>query len=232
MSSLNQGKMHGSIHIRPMSKDDNKKVAQLMLGVYDPRYWFWSQLVYGVILARRESPVLILATFGILIALTGSVFYSAAIVSVVLLFLATTLTYQFWIYVKLSPDLLSETSFERYCMTDGGGFWVAICSESCCQAEGRILGTAALVRNSECEAEIFRMAVARDAERKGVASKLLEKVEHFAREKDYKTLKLWTSNAQYKGLRFYLSRGFELVEREWHANRPMPITVNVLRKIL
>ena len=220
--------MHGTIFIRKMTREDNEKVARFILNVYDPWRWFWPQLLYGVVFVRRKSPLFLVASVCLLFCVTDNFLLSVVVVSLVVFALSVSLTYQFWMYVKRHPDVASKTIFEKFCVEPGEGFWVATCCEEC--RDGRLLGTAALTRKSEREAEIFRMAVAIDAGRKGIASKLLETVERFAAEHDYETLELWTSNAQYKGLRFYQSRGFRIVERRWHTNRPMPISVNVLKK--
>jgi len=219
---------HGSIFVRAMTRNDNHQVAQFFFNVYCPRYWFWSQLLHGVVFVRKGSPLLIVTAFYLLYVLTGCFSLAFCVIVLVILSLSLSLSYQFWMYVKRSSDLATETSFETYCSDARGGFWLAFCCEAC--GDGPLLGTAALVRNSDTEAEIFRMAVARDAERKGIASKLLEYVETFARKEKYRTITLWTSNAQYKGLKFYLSREFTLIETKWHTNRPMPISMNILCK--
>ena len=219
---------HGSIHIRPMTRRDNKAVARLMLDVYYPLYWFWPQLWYGVVFSRDESPWLIIAAFVGLFVVTRDLLLSMGIVVAVVLFLATTLTTQFWLYVKKGRDIATETSFETYGEGPGCGFWVAICCESC--QDGPLLGCAALTRKSEEEAEIFRMAVVRGAGRKGLAAKLLKTLEAFAVKEGYKRLLLWTSNAQHKGLRFYHRHGYRVIRRGWYSNRPMPITQNEMAK--
>ena len=242
-----------------MTTADNDAVAKFFFEVYDPWRWFWLQLLHGVLLARPESPALLFLAVSFLFFLTGNLFFSISLVALVVFGLALTLTYQFWMYVKRSPDLSSKTSYETYCKDGECGFWLAFCCEDCggsgysmataaierttdlkrkAAVEGKapiegstaILGTAALVRKSDRQAEIFRMAVSREAERNGIASRLLRHVEKVASERGFETLRLWTSNAQHKGFEFYLSRGFHLVERKWHTNRPMPITVNVLEK--
>ena len=215
--------------IRPMTKSDNEAVARFFLDVYNPVYWFWAQLWHGVVFARDGVPWVIMGVLGVLYVLTEQLLLAVGAVAGVILVLSFTLTVQFWLYVRDSSDLATATSYERYCLPKGGGFWVAM---SCDHdgREGQLLGTAALVRNSAKEAEIFRMAVARNAGRRGVATKLLHVVEDFARKEKYERLVLWTSNAQAKGLRFYQKHGFCVVRRCWHENRPMPISVNVMAK--
>ena len=225
--------MHGSIFIREMKKEDNRRVATFILDVYVFWRWIWPHWLYGVVFVRNESPFYCVSSLFLVYFVTGNVMFAVIFVALVILGLSLVLTFQFCSYVQSHEDLASETCFETFCRSGGGGgFWLAFCCEECCSiGEGRVLGTVALVRKSDREAELFRTAVAREARGRGVASKLLEHVEDFARVVgDFEAISLWTTPPQQSGLRFYLSRGFTLVGKSWHSNRPIPMSVLALRK--
>ena len=95
-----------------------------------------------------------------------------------------------------------------YLQRPGSNFWIA-------ELDGEPVGCIGAYRRDNEEAEIRRLAVARSARRRGVASKLLAQAEEFCRDAGYARAIVWTANHMTAAIAFLQHRGYH--ELEDHA---------------
>ncbi len=95
-----------------------------------------------------------------------------------------------------------------YLQRPGSNFWIA-------ELDGEPVGCIGAYRRDDDEAEIRRLAVARSARRRGVASKLLDQAEEFCRDAGYARAIVWTANHMTAAISFLQHRGYH--ELEDHA---------------
>ncbi len=95
-----------------------------------------------------------------------------------------------------------------YLQRPGSNFWIA-------ELDGEPVGCIGAYRRDDDEAEIRRLAVARSARRRGVASKLLAQAEEFCRDAGYARAIVWTANHMTAAIAFLQHRGYH--ELEDHA---------------
>ena len=77
----------------------------------------------------------------------------------------------------------------------------------------RIIGTGALIPRSHDTAEIVRMSVVIDMRRKGVGSKILQRLCEQAKQNGYKHLILETTETWHEAIEFYRQFGFQVTHR-------------------
>ena len=97
---------------------------------------------------------------------------------------------------------------QSYLQRPKSNFWVA-------DLDGQVVGSIGAYRRDDEEAEIRRLAVARSARRRGVASKLLDQAEEFCRDAGYDRAIVWTANHMTAAIAFLKHRGYH--ELEDHA---------------
>ena len=108
----------------------------------------------------------------------------------------------------------------------GGEFYVGI-------ANGRIVAMGGLMRLSDDRAEIRRMRIHPDVQRKGLGSQMLSALEQSAAELGFGTLTLETTVQQAPAIQLYTRRGyrevgrsrkagFDVLEFERRSNGPRP----------
>ena len=88
----------------------------------------------------------------------------------------------------------------------GGEFCVGI-------IDGRIVAMGALKRLTDTRAEICRMRVHPDFQRRGLGTRMLSTLEERARELGFRTLTLDTTVGQVAAMSMYLKAGYEEVAR-------------------
>jgi len=88
----------------------------------------------------------------------------------------------------------------------GGEFYVGF-------IEGRIVAMGALKRLSDTRAEICRMRVHPDVQRRGLGMRVLSKLEQRARELNFRTLTLQTTAGQVGAIGMYRKAGYEEVAK-------------------
>ena len=88
----------------------------------------------------------------------------------------------------------------------GGEFYVGV-------IDGRIVAMGALKRLTGTRAEICRMRVHPNLQRKGLGTRILSKLEERARELGFRTLTLDTTAGQVAAIRMYTKAGYEEVAR-------------------
>ncbi|CAH1261788.1 NOTCH1 [Branchiostoma lanceolatum] len=110
----------------------------------------------------------------------------------------------FWQY-KQSQRMELEHLYTWYNAKAGSKFWVAVC-------DGRVIGTVAVDRASDTEAELKRMSVLPEYRRRGVATRLMKRFEEFCRSDGVKKMFLLTSKVQLEAVRLYQGSGFAITE--------------------
>jgi ribosomal protein S18 acetylase RimI-like enzyme len=73
-----------------------------------------------------------------------------------------------------------------------------------------VIGTGALISKSNNTAEVVRMSVAADLRRKGVATKILQRLCEHAKSRGYQHLVLETTGTWYEAIEFYKRFGFQI----------------------
>lgn len=116
------------------------------------------------------------------------------------------------------PDLLDV---EGVYLHSGGEFLVA-------ELEGEVVGMAALLPTGSARAEIRRMRVRPDLQRRGIGRRLLEELESRASKLGFETLHLDTGTNQPWAIAFYEAAGY----REFTRTRVGATDVVVFEKAL
>ena len=106
-----------------------------------------------------------------------------------------------YIEESLRGDL--QNIAHHYLSEPGGNFWVA-------EVNGQVVGTAGVQRQSAEVAELRRMAVDIRWRQQGIARRLLEQVEGFARQHGYKRLCLSTITPLTPAISMYERAGYQL----------------------
>ena len=88
----------------------------------------------------------------------------------------------------------------------GGEFYVGI-------LDGRIVAMGALKRLTDTKAEICRMRVHPNLQRRGLGTRILSKLEERARELGFRTLTLETTAGQVAAIDMYTKAGYQQVSR-------------------
>ena len=88
----------------------------------------------------------------------------------------------------------------------GGEFYVGV-------LDGRIVAMGALKRLTDTKAEICRMRVHPDVQRRGLGTRILSKLEERARELGFRTLTLETTAGQVAAIDMYTKAGYQQVSR-------------------
>jgi N-acetylglutamate synthase-like GNAT family acetyltransferase len=104
-----------------------------------------------------------------------------------------------------SHDLMILDDPEGTIIQRGGFIWVA-------EADGKIVGTAALIKEHEGEYELAKMAVTADYRGKGISKLLIEKCLNKAMETGAKKLSLFSNHQLQTALGLYKKYGFRHVE--------------------
>ena len=87
-------------------------------------------------------------------------------------------------------------------LQNGGEFLVAV-------HEGQVVGMGALKSSTDDRAEITRMRVHPDCQRRGIGQAILDSLESRAVELGYLTLHLDTTTVQTKAQKFYIANGYQ-----------------------
>jgi GNAT superfamily N-acetyltransferase len=103
-----------------------------------------------------------------------------------------------------------------------GSFWIA-------EEAGALVGMYGLERIGPASAELRRMYVAPEAQRRGIARAMLDHAEHTCREAGLETLILSTSELQ-AALALYRASGFRLVREEVASTRTNKAVGSGLRR--
>lgn len=109
-------------------------------------------------------------------------------------------------YIEDETWHLDMRTIEQSYLEDGGEFLVGL-------YDGRIVATGALQRTTATRAEVRRMRVHPDFQRRGFGRLLLAELEASAQRLGYTTLHLVTSHERRAAQRLYLSSGFRETER-------------------
>lgn len=111
-----------------------------------------------------------------------------------------------FINICLATDLMNIE--KSYMSNDGSHMWVA-------EWNGKVVGMVGLLHDESHEPEVvelYRMYVLSSYRRKGIATKLLERLVCYAREHRYHKIILSTTNAQKDAFDFYQKSGCQLIK--------------------
>lgn len=111
-------------------------------------------------------------------------------------------TFEPYVAVPLSEFSLSEDR-------DRQRIWIA-------EAEGKIVGSVAIVRQSDDEAQLRWLLVHPDFRGLGLGRRLVKEAVSFCREKEYASVFLWTVRGLEAARRLYEASGFERTEAKTH----------------
>ena len=103
-------------------------------------------------------------------------------------------------------DELKEQNNVEY-IESGGNFWIAF------DDEDNIIGTIALARHSNTEAELKKLYVRSDYRGRGLSRELYNKVLEESKKEDYRRIFLGTYDKLKTAINFYLKRGFTKIEQ-------------------
>ncbi len=84
------------------------------------------------------------------------------------------------------------------------------------EANGKNVGCVFVVRESDETAKLRLLLVEPDAREMGLGARLVEECVHFACDRGYQKLVLWTNNVLHSARSIYEAQGFKLVEEEQH----------------
>eukprot|EP01080_Neovahlkampfia_damariscottae_P008029 gene8029-12494_t len=106
-------------------------------------------------------------------------------------------------YVDLQEDMKSKNTIkELYVKPKRNNFWIIT-------KNNKVYGCVAVKEKDNITAELVRMTVDKNTRGKGLAKKLITKLEEFCKKQDYKRIYLTTSMIQYEAISFYKKIGFE-----------------------
>ncbi|MDW4497992.1 GNAT family N-acetyltransferase [Sulfitobacter sp. D35] len=90
--------------------------------------------------------------------------------------------------------------------------------ERCWIAEmaGEVVGSVFVVRGDEATAKLRLLYVDPAARGRGLGGRLVDECLHFAKDRGYRRMVLWTNDVLVSARRIYVAAGFELVEEEAH----------------
>lgn len=100
---------------------------------------------------------------------------------------------------------LNKQNNEEY-MENGGNFWVAF------DDDDNIIGTVALVKHSQSEAELKKLYVRSDYRGRGLSKELYSKVLEESKKEEYRRIFLGTYDKLDTAITFYLKRGFTKID--------------------
>lgn len=89
---------------------------------------------------------------------------------------------------------------------NGGNFWVAF------DDDDNVIGTVALVKHNQTEAELKKLYVRSDYRGRGLSKELYSKVLEKSKKEDYKRIFLGTYDKLETAINFYLKRGFTKID--------------------
>ena len=100
---------------------------------------------------------------------------------------------------------LNKQNNEEY-IEHGGNFWVAF------DDDDNIIGTVALVKHSQSEAELKKLYVRSDYRGRGLSKELYSKVLEESKKEEYRRIFLGTYDKLDTAITFYLKRGFTKID--------------------
>ena len=89
---------------------------------------------------------------------------------------------------------------------NGGNLWITL------DEDENIIGTIALVKHSDKEAELKKLYVRKDYRGKGLSKELYSKVMETTKEKEYNRIFLGTYDKLETAINFYIKRGFTKID--------------------
>lgn len=89
---------------------------------------------------------------------------------------------------------------------NGGNLWIAL------DEDENIIGTIALVKHNDKEAELKKLYVRKDYRGKGLSKELYSKVMETTKEKEYNRIFLGTYDKLETAINFYIKRGFTKID--------------------
>ena len=120
-----------------------------------------------------------------------------------------TLNYE-WLekYFRVEEgDIASLSNPKKYIIDKGGHIYYA-------KLDGKIVGTASLLKKTEIVYELGKMAVNEKAQGHGIGTILIEHCLNFAKQKQITTLILYSNTILQSAIHLYRKYGFEEIELE------------------